>query len=250
MHLPEDIRVLGTSSKSLDEAKVLDTENPSRLPDYETYDYAVEWRDKAIEDSAEKAIIRGWLSQGDSALELGGGYGRMTRVLRPYFKRLTMVDGSRFNLNRARKAVPGAELVRADLTRLPFRDNEFEVIVTIRTIHHIQDLRGIFGEIRRVAKPRATLIMSVPNTALSPFRWVKENELVQVSAKGHRIFAAPLISYTSAFGLQSARGTGMFENFLGRKLNGLGFLHILDVVTAPLWRLKPNLFLKFQIDKN
>jgi ubiquinone/menaquinone biosynthesis C-methylase UbiE len=220
-----------------------------RPPDYETYDYSREWKDKSIEDSAEKFIIKRWLTPSDSCLELGGGYGRITGLLERYFRRVVMVDASSSNLGRARKRLRSAQLVRSEFGTLPFPESSFDFIVTVRTIHHVRGLEAFFAEIRRVSKPRATLIMSVPNTSLGPARWVKEQRLVAVSPWGHRIYAAPMKTYLQSFEVESVLGAGIFENFLGRRLSRFRFLYVLDSATSPLWKLKPNVFLKLRVEK-
>jgi SAM-dependent methyltransferase len=217
------------------------------VPDYESYDYSKEWRGRRIEDLAEKAIIKKWLVRSDFCLELGGGFGRITQVLLPFFRNVVVVDASSRNTQRLRRRLGLENIVRAEIGSLPFRSRQFDFVVMVRVIHHVPRLKSLFSEIRRVAKQRGTLILSAPNTS-TWLRKVTANREVGKGPPGHRIYVAPMSWYASDFAVEGMRGTGIFDNRLGRALNGLGFLHLLDVATSTLWRLKNHVFMKLRID--
>jgi hypothetical protein len=52
-----------------------------------------------------------------------------------------------------------------------------------------------------------------------------------------------------AFREEGRRGTGLFDNYLGKRLKGSGRLYLVDVATSPLWFLKLDIFLKFKVVK-
>jgi SAM-dependent methyltransferase len=56
-----------------------------------------------------------------------------------------------------------ADLLRADIRDLPFRDESFDVIYTMGTIEHIPEYRHAIREIHRVLKRGGTAIIGVPN---------------------------------------------------------------------------------------
>jgi SAM-dependent methyltransferase len=217
------------------------------VPDYESYDYAREWQGREIEDLAEKAIIKKWLVRSDFCLELGGGFGRITQILLPSFRNVVVVDASSRNIQRLRRRLGLENAVRAEIGNLPFRSGQFDFVVMVRVIHHVPHLKSLFTEIRRVAKQRGILILSAPNTSTGQ-RKVASNREVGIGPPGHRIYVAPMSWYTSGFSVEGMRGTGIFDNRLGRALNGLGFLHLLDVATSPLWRTKAHVFMRLRID--
>jgi SAM-dependent methyltransferase len=220
------------------------------VPDYESYDYTREWATKQIEDLAEKRILSSWIKPAEACLELGGGYGRLTRFFEPYFSRMVMVDFSRANIKRASTAAREANLVRSEIHRIPCRDDSFDYVFMIRVVHHLADPLVVLKEIQRVSKDGATVVISAPNPNLGKYRRVRTNTLIGEGNYGHRIYVAPLNYYTTeCLKGQARRGTGIFENSLGEKLRRFTFLYLVDALISPLWYLKPNIFLKYTVSK-
>jgi len=224
----------------------------SYVTDYERYDYSREWANKEIEDLAEKRILSSWIKSAEACLELGGGFGRLTGLFERYFSRVVMMDFSKFNIHRASQNLTKTDIIRSEFQKIPFRDGTFDYIFLIRVVHHLPDPLVVLKEIERVAKNGCTLVVSAPNPALTKYRRLRSNTLVAKGQFGHRIYVAPLNYYSSGGVLkEKARlGTGMFENFIGMKLHRLTFLHLADVLVSPLWQLKPNIFMKFTVNKN
>ena len=77
------------------------------------------------------------LPDGARVLELGcGGGTRETQALAGRF-RLTGVDLSERQLERARARVPNAEFVRGDLTTIEFDDGSFAAVVAYYSFNHV-----------------------------------------------------------------------------------------------------------------
>lgn len=53
-------------------------------------------------------------------------------------------------------------LVRASLTKLPFRDESFDHVICSEVLEHIREDQAALGELVRVLKPGGTLAISVP----------------------------------------------------------------------------------------
>ncbi len=95
------------------------------------------------------------------ALDLGCGDGRLTAQLRA--DRITAADPSPVALDRARRALPQAEIV--ELTPdgpLPLADTSFDLVVCAETIEHVRDVQLLLSEVRRVLRPGATLALTTP----------------------------------------------------------------------------------------
>lgn len=56
----------------------------------------------------------------------------------------------------------------ADLRRLPFGDDEFDLIVSFETIEHVPDPEVVLDEFRRVLRPDGLLALSTPNRDVYP----------------------------------------------------------------------------------
>jgi ubiquinone/menaquinone biosynthesis C-methylase UbiE len=252
----------GTEKMSVGRRESGESEALPWLSGFEESDYTKLWEGKRIEDEAQKRIIRGMLRPGESCLELGGGFGRITQILEPCFRRVVMIDLTKRNLRMARTRLKKADVVRSDVSTIPARDSSFDSVVMVRVVHLLRDPVATMKEIERVSKDGAILIMSIPN--------LMTNKLVrEVDAKllpgirhvvpsygpvvwpfGEKPYLSPHELFVPrAFRVAAKRGTGLFDNFVGKALNGLPWLHLLDVATSPLWFLKLDVFFRFEIKK-
>jgi SAM-dependent methyltransferase len=220
------------------------------IPDYENYDYAAEWIDRSIEDKAEKELIVRLLQRRQNCLELGGGFGRITPALEPYFVNTVMVDYSMSSLRRASRRLRSAMLLRSDIRTLPFNDNSFDFVLAIRVLHHIRNLEGLIGEIIRVCHDRATVIFAVPNPRLGLHNGAGQNQNMLVGKWNHLTYVRSLEDYSHPeLSLVEIRGSGIFDNRIGRGLKRFPMLSKIDVLTSRAWFFKSELFLNYRVDK-
>lgn len=56
-----------------------------------------------------------------------------------------------------------AELVEADLRKLPFEDDSFDAVVSFETIEHMEEPQKALAELDRVLRPDGILVISSPN---------------------------------------------------------------------------------------
>jgi len=149
-------------------------------PDYENYDYTREWAQKQIEDLAEKKLLESWIREkpGESCLELGGGFGRLTELFQRHFAKVVMVDFSNLNIRRASRRARDASILRSELHSLPFKDSSFDYVFMIRVVHHLSDPLSVIDEIQRVSRDGATVIISAPNPIFGKHRRIRSNTLV------------------------------------------------------------------------
>jgi SAM-dependent methyltransferase len=111
------------------------------------------WSAQVTDDPRHEwtADLAGRLAEGARVLELGCGGGTAeTRALAARF-RLTGVDLSERQLERARARVPGAEFVHADLTSVEFDDASFDAVVAYYSFNHVprELLAPVFARIHR-----------------------------------------------------------------------------------------------------
>lgn len=98
-----------------------------------------EWRTRIVGDPREEweAELVRRLDDGTRILELGCGAGSPeTKRLAERF-RLTGVDISPRQVDRARAAVPEAEFVRADMTALDLPAGSFDAVVSFYAFNHV-----------------------------------------------------------------------------------------------------------------
>lgn len=225
----------------------------SEIPDYESYDYTRVWKGRGLEDMAEREVVRRYAAGSErhgTALELGGGFGRITQTLEPVFQRVFMIDYSLSALRRAARVLRKTTLVRSGLESLPFEDNTFDFVTMVRVMQHIPDPYRLLGEVARVARPGGMFILGIANEAFTGYGRVTEHTLGWTTPEGHRVYVTPLSRYGSAaLRRQEVRGVGVFDNRLGRRLDRLEGLSSLDVATARLWPVKTMLFARFSVEK-
>lgn len=233
------------------------------LSDFEERDYRLYWKERALEDASQKHIIRNWATPAKRFLEMGGGFGRITKVLESSFTESVLIELSSRNANYARLWLKKTSLLRADVQLSPMRDSSFDCIVMVRVAHLLPDPRAVMEEIYRLAKDGATVIVSIPNQAMVAF-FMKVGRFGSKSDRESRrppflhavwpygeipYLLAPLEIFPRGLRLVGIRGTGVFENRIGRFLNGRRLLYLLDVATSFLWMFKLEIFLKFKVEK-
>jgi SAM-dependent methyltransferase len=100
----------------------------------------------------------------------------------------------------------GADVAMGQVTSLPFADATFDLVCAMDIIEHVDDEDGAIGELGRVAKSGAAIILSTP---LHPSRWNSFDEFV-----GHKRRYEParlleklaehhlIVERTAVFGMQ------------------------------------------------
>lgn len=119
------------------------------------------------------------------ALDIGCGSGLYLSVLDNYIG----IDISKKTLKKTKRRFKN--LILADARYLPFKDNIFDLIISIEVITHInkRDWEKIFKEISRVSKRNAFLILSLHNKKRYnlditkgenyEIYWTDENEIIE-----------------------------------------------------------------------
>lgn len=91
------------------------------------------------------------------ALDMGCGDGFWSDELKKKKWNVVSVDGfdGRY---------PGMIKVNAE-ERLPFNDNEFDLVWMSEVLEHIQNAAGVVAEMRRILKPGGKIVLTTPNSS-------------------------------------------------------------------------------------
>jgi len=95
----------------------------------------------------------------DKVLEIGCSGGFLTEHLGS----VTAIDTSKEMLKLAKQKNPSAKVLEADMFKLPFEDNFFDKVVTMRVWNHLNegDLRLVLKEASRVLKKGGSLVFDI-----------------------------------------------------------------------------------------
>jgi SAM-dependent methyltransferase len=115
--------------------------------------------DELVADRIEAAVERG-----ARLLELGVGTGRIALPLHRRGHRIVGVDLSvpmldRYRGKAAALGLPPPVVLRADATRLPFRDACVDAVLEVHVLHLVPGWRQALAEARRVLAPGGTVLI-------------------------------------------------------------------------------------------
>ena len=138
--------------------------------DDENLNYADYWTGRGYEHAAEVMAIRRLLAGHtfQHAVDVGGGYGRLSIVLADYARRVTLVDSSQQQLELARTflaAHPQISAGQMDADELQLEDASADLVVMVRVLHHLPDPAAELHEIYRILRPGGYAMVEVANAA-------------------------------------------------------------------------------------
>jgi ubiquinone/menaquinone biosynthesis C-methylase UbiE len=160
------------------------------------------------------------LARGDAVLDVGCSAGTWTQHVGRRVSRSVGVDLDGPTTALGQSLYPGVELRAADARDLPFRDGEFDKVVFISTLEHIEDPAAALAEVTRVLKPGGLLAMSVDT--LDHPAWAPLRDL-----HARRSFIAEyftrdrLLEMAAAAGLEPLWGRYLYGNRLAPRLLAL-----------------------------
>lgn len=130
--------------------------------DYETIRYGS--RAGRIADELQKQTIlralSGWDLKGKCVLDVGCGPGRLTRWLHSLGAQSVGVDLSLPMLSAARARDNGSSYARSNALRLPFKDQQFDLGLSVWVYNHLASYREAIAEVSRVSR---RVLLALPN---------------------------------------------------------------------------------------
>lgn len=135
-----------------------------------SHNYLKYWEGRDYEHAAEEMAIKRLLSgkHFKTAVDVGGGYGRLCVFLEQYADKVTLAEPSQQQLDIAKDFLKGhpevdRKLMQAD--DLQFKDGSIELLTMIRVMHHLPEPSTEFAEIARVLSDDGYAIIEVANYA-------------------------------------------------------------------------------------
>jgi 2-polyprenyl-6-hydroxyphenyl methylase/3-demethylubiquinone-9 3-methyltransferase len=144
------------------------------LSDYTGYDYRRDfWQrsDRRYEDLLEREtlarLLTRYMPELASLMDLGCGFGRLTPVYAQRAAHIVLFDYAQNLLDQAKETwgsqshfrfVQGDARVQAGI-----EDLSLDVVMSIRTLHHLPDYGRVFAQVFRVLRPGGVFIFEIPN---------------------------------------------------------------------------------------
>lgn len=133
------------------------------------YNYQDYWVGREYEDAAEKMAIKRLLGgkHFKKAVDVGGGYGRLSLYLTKFADDVTLAEPSQQQLDMAKLYLNGSgvkqKLAQAADLKLP--DSSLDLALVVRVLHHLPDPKPELNEIARVLKPGGIFLLEFANDA-------------------------------------------------------------------------------------
>lgn len=122
-------------------------------------------------------------------LDVGGGTGRISFMLRDSVKSIVIADSSFGMLSQADNK-KSFIIVCSNSEELPFKDDSFERVIMVDALHHVYDYRVTAEELWRVVKPGGRIVIEEPNIHAMQ---VKITAIVEKLALMRSHFVSPLV---------------------------------------------------------
>lgn len=155
-------------------------------------------------------------------LDVGCGTGALAARLTACGYEVTGLDPSAGMLNQLHARAPGIKAVRGSAARMPFGDGEFDLSLSVATMHHIADaaaVRSALTEMVRVVRPGGRVIVWDHNPR-NPY-WPRLMKRVPQDRGDERLIPAEEL----VAGLEAGRAEpllvtqlGMVPDFVPRRL--------------------------------
>jgi ubiquinone/menaquinone biosynthesis C-methylase UbiE len=132
--------------------------------------------------------VRAFLvARGDErALDVGCGAGALALALAPLVREVVGVDRVPELLALARERAPeNATFVEADATRLPYGEGEFDLVGTLRTLHHVPRPELVAAELARVTKAGGQVLVIDQVAPVDPLDALAVDRFERARDPGH-----------------------------------------------------------------
>ena len=116
-----------------------------------SFGQAKRWRKKLTEKVDPQS--------GEKILDIAAGTGTSSMALKLSGVEVIAADFSKGMLAEGKKRYPELEFVFADAMKLPFKNNEFDVVTMSFGLRNVQDRDKALGEFLRVLKPGGRLVI-------------------------------------------------------------------------------------------
>ncbi|MCX7928239.1 MAG: methyltransferase domain-containing protein [Patescibacteria group bacterium] len=136
---------------------------------YDSYDYHSYWVGRDYEHCAEKIAIESILSnlgEFNHLIEIGAGYGRLTKIYEKYAKKVTISDPSKQLISIAKKTIKGRKFFFevGDLSYMAQKHkNKYDLVIMVRVLHHIDNIENAIKNLSTITRKGGYLLLEYAN---------------------------------------------------------------------------------------
>jgi len=147
------------------------SKKPTSCYDSPSFSYHKYWETRKYEDQSEKIAIAKLLKlipnkKNKSIIDVASGYGRLTPKYAPLFEKCLLVEPSKKLFEdslKLKKEHQNLQIERGFLKDLNLKNENFDVALLIRVLHHLEDPEKLIKEIDKILKPKGFLILEFAN---------------------------------------------------------------------------------------
>jgi SAM-dependent methyltransferase len=134
------------------------------------FNYQDYWTGREYEHAAEELAIRRLLrgKKFKHAVDVGGGYGRLSKFLTKFADKVTLAEPSQQQLDIGKiylKDTPQVDRKLLQASDLKMKEGSVDLVLVVRVLHHLPDPAPEFNEISRVLESGGTFILEFANDA-------------------------------------------------------------------------------------
>jgi len=138
--------------------------------DNDNYNYLKYWTGRDYEHASEEMAIKRLLKGKNfkSAVDIGGGYGRLCVLLEKYADKVTLAEPSKAQLDIAKKFLkkhPNVDQKLMQADDLKFKDGSVDLFTMIRVMHHLPDPIPELSEVHRALSKDGYFVLELANYA-------------------------------------------------------------------------------------
>jgi ubiquinone/menaquinone biosynthesis C-methylase UbiE len=138
--------------------------------DNDNFNYLKYWKGRGYENASEEIAIKRLLrgKKFKTAADIGGGYGRLCKLLVKYADKVTLSEPSKAQLRLAKDFLKGSKNIDSKLMQaddLKFKAGSLDLITMIRVMHHLPDPTKELAEINRILSKDGVFILELANYA-------------------------------------------------------------------------------------
>lgn len=139
---------------------------------YQPYSNNAKWAKRYLEIAPLKAsrtikLLRKYKNKDAKVLDCGSGIGLSLYYLSKFYKNIIGIDVDQQNIRIAKKQFNklgcNTKIILYDGKKLPYRDNTFDLIISMEVWEHVKNPDIMLSEIRRVLKPGGILHITTAN---------------------------------------------------------------------------------------